>query len=121
MARILIVDDEVNVRKLYKKDLEDVGYEVVTAASGAEAMRIVGESAPDLVILDIKLELENGLDVLRRMKEIKPTLSVILNSGYSTYRDDFSSWLADAYVVKSSDTSELATMVREILEARTVG
>jgi hypothetical protein len=54
------------------------------------------------------------------MKEIRPTLSVILNSGYSTYRDDFSSWLADAYVVKSSDTAELTTMVREVLEVRTV-
>jgi two-component system, response regulator, stage 0 sporulation protein F len=120
MATILIVDDEVNVRKLYEKELEDQGYRVVTAASGGEALHLIAESAPDLVILDIKLGIENGLDVLRRMKEIRPALSVILNSGYSTYRDDFSSWLADAYVVKSSDTTELTAMVREVLEVRTV-
>ena len=43
------------------------------------------------------------------MMEIQPSLSVILNSGYSTYKDDFSSWLADAYLVKSGDTTELKT------------
>ena len=120
MARILIVDDEVNIRKLYKSELEDEGYEVVTAGSGAEGLQLLRNSAPDLVILDIKLEQENGLDFLRHMMEIRPSLSVILNSGYSTYKDDFSSWLADAYLVKSSDTSELKDKVRELLAARTV-
>ncbi len=118
MAKILVVDDEVNIRKLYKSELEDEGYDVVTAASGAEALHILRDSAPDLVILDIKLEQENGLDFLRHMMEIRPSLSVILNSGYSTYKDDFSSWLADAYLVKSSDTSELKEKVRELLTAR---
>jgi len=121
MPRILIVDDEVNIRRLYQSELEDEGYEVVTAASGAEALNILREAAPDLVILDIKLEQENGLDSLRRMMEARPSLSVILNSGYSTYKDDFSSWLADAYLVKSSDTSELKTKVRELVTARVVG
>jgi DNA-binding response OmpR family regulator len=120
MARVLIVDDEVNIRKLYKSELEDEGYEVVTAASGAEALHILRDSAPDLVILDIKLEQENGLDFLRHLMEIRPSISVILNSGYSTYKDDFSSWLADAYLVKSSDTSELKDKVRELISARTV-
>ena len=121
MPRILIVDDEVNIRSLYQCELEDEGYEVVTAASGAEALNILHEAAPDLVILDIKLEQENGLDFLRRMMETRPSLSVILNSGYSTYKDDFSSWLADAYLVKSSDTRELKTKVRELMAARAVG
>jgi two-component system, response regulator, stage 0 sporulation protein F len=120
MARILIVDDEVNIRKLYKSELEDEGYQVMTAASGAEALQLLRDSAPDLVILDIKLEQENGLDFLRHMMDVRPSLSVILNSGYSTYKDDFSSWLADAYLVKSSDMSELKEKVRELIAARTV-
>lgn len=120
MPKILVVDDEINVRKLYQLELEDDGHEVVTAANGAEALQLIAASVPDLVILDIKLESENGLDVLRRMKEIQPTLAVILNSGFSTYRDDFSSWLADAYLVKCSNSSELTSTVREILEARAV-
>ena len=121
MPRILIVDDEVNIRRLYQCELEDEGYEVVTAASGAEALNILRNTAPDLVILDIKLEQENGLDFLRRMMETRPSLSVILNSGYSTYKDDFSSWLADAYLVKSGDTDELKIKVRELMAARVVG
>lgn len=121
MPKILVVDDEVNVRNLYTQELEDEGHEVVTAATGNEALQHLERSKPDLVILDIKLELDNGLDVLRRMKEAQPNLSVILNSGYSTYRDDFSSWLADAYLVKSSDTSELLATVRGVLETPSVG
>lgn len=120
MSRILVVDDEVNIRKLYKSELEDEGYEVTTAGSGAEALSILRSVAPDLVILDIKLEQENGLDFLRHMMEIRPSISVILNSGYSTYKDDFSSWLADAYLVKSGDTAELKSKVREMLTARPV-
>jgi DNA-binding response OmpR family regulator len=120
MARILIVDDEVNIRKLYKSELEDEGYVVATAASGVEALQLLREQSPDLVILDIKLEQENGLDFLRHMMDMRPSLSVILNSGYSTYKDDFTSWLADAYLVKSGDTSELKEKVRELLAARPV-
>lgn len=121
MPKILLVDDEKNVRKLYQLELEDEGHDVVVATSGHDALRHVESSSLDLVILDIKLERESGLDVLRRIKEKEPSLSVILNSGYTTYRDDFSSWLADAYLVKSSDTSELLETIRGILAARTVG
>ncbi len=121
MPRILLVDDEDNVRRLYQLELEDEGHEVVSAATGEDALRHVERSAFDLVLLDIKLERESGLDVLRRIKEMQPGLSVILNSGYTSYRDDFSSWLADAYLVKGSDTRELFEAIRGVLEARTVG
>jgi len=120
MARILVVDDEVNIRKLYQSELEECGFEVETAANGLEAMRSVKAALPDLVILDIKLAQDNGLDCLRRIKEFNPSIPVILNSGYSTYKDDFSSWLADAYLVKSSNTKELTRKVRELLEAKPV-
>ena len=120
MARILVVDDEVNLRKLYKSDLEEQGFTVVTAANGLEAMQSVQAEVPDLVILDIKLAQDNGLDCLRRIKEFNATIPVILNSGYSTYKDDFSSWLADAYLVKASNTQELANKVRELLELKPV-
>lgn len=120
MPTILVVDDEVNLRKLYANELEEQGYQVITAANGSEALLKV-ETDPDLVVLDIKLHQDNGLDFLRRIKERRPSLPVILNSGYSTYRDDFTSWLADAYLVKSSNTSELLEKVRELLEPRPVG
>ena len=121
MARILIVDDEVSILKLYKNEFEDGGHEVMTAASGVEALSLVRQSEPDLLILDIRLGDESGLELLRHLLEIRPSLCVILNSGYSTYRDDFSSWLADAYLLKSSDTGTLREKVRELLTSSGVG
>jgi len=115
MARILIVDDEDNILKLYRSEFEDEGCEVMTATSGVEALSLVRESEPDLLILDIRLGDESGLELLRQLLEIQPSLSVILNSGYSAYMDDFSSWLADAYLLKSSDTGALREKVRELL------
>lgn len=120
MPTILIVDDEVNVLKLYKHDFEEVGYRTFLASTAAEAMHCVREQSPDVVILDIKLGGESGLECLRQIKIHDTSTPVILNSGYSTYRDDFSSWLADAYQVKSGDTSELILCVAELLASKPV-
>jgi two-component SAPR family response regulator len=83
-------------------------------------MQSLQAALPDLVILDIKLAQDNGLDCLRRIKEFNASIPVILNSGYSTYKDDFSSWLADAYLVKTSNTQELTNKVRELLDMKPV-
>ncbi|PWB38896.1 MAG: two-component system response regulator [Parcubacteria group bacterium] len=118
MAKILVVDDDASIRKLYQLELEEESYDVVTATNGTEALELTQSVAPDLAILDARLEAENGLDVLRRLMQIRPSLSVIINSSYTTYREHFSSWLADAYLIKSSDTSELKDKVHELLVAR---
>jgi len=107
MAKILIVDDEPALRLLYSDELSEEGYEVVTAANGTEAAKQLGAGDIDLVILDIQLKQESGLDMLQKIVQEKKELPVILCSAYNCYKDDFSSWLADAYIVKSSDLSEL--------------
>jgi DNA-binding response OmpR family regulator len=89
---------------------------VVLASSGQEALnQIDNEKYPDLVILDIKMEDKDGLEVLDELRGKHKGLPVILNSAYSTYKNDFTSWLADAYLVKSPDLSELKEKVRELL------
>lgn len=118
MTKILVVDDEKNVRKLYESELLKEGYEVVTAESAEEALQSMDDINPDLVVLDIRLEGMDGIDCLRTIMERNRDLPVILSSAYSTYKQDFSSWLADAYVVKSSDLTELKTSIREVLEKR---
>ena len=120
-AKILVVDDEIQFVEMMANRLKTKGYEVMTAASGVEALSLVRQSEPDLLILDIRLGDESGLELLRHLLEIRPSLCVILNSGYSTYRDDFSSWLADAYLLKSSDTGTLREKVRELLTSSGVG
>lgn len=113
--KILIVDDEENIRKLYTAELVAEGYEVSVAESGQSAIETVEDKPPDLVVLDIKMSEENGLDVLGSLKKKDRNLPVVLNSAYSVYKDDFNSWLADAYVIKSSDLNELKTRIRELL------
>jgi len=116
MSKILIVDDEPAVRKLYDKDFSDNGYHVMLAGSGNEALTKVGEDKKiDLVILDIKMEEKDGLEVLDVLRKNNKSLPVILNSAYSTYKNDFTSWLADAYLVKSHDLTELKDKVQELL------
>lgn len=118
MAKILVVEDEKNLRVLYKQDLEQDGHEVVTAATAAEGIALVDRENPDLVILDIRMPGMDGLEAMGRVLEKHPKLPIILNSAYTSYKDNFMSWSADAYVVKSADTAELRQRVRELLAAK---
>jgi DNA-binding response OmpR family regulator len=118
MARLLVVDDEKDIRYLYAAELEDEGYQVDTAASGADAAELLQAHTYDLIVLDIQMKGESGLQLLQKIVREKNDLPVILCTAFSCYKDDFSSWLADAYVVKSSDLTELKGEVRRILEKR---
>ena len=118
MARLLVVDDESSIRLLYSHELADEGYEVVTAATGAEAVEKIRESEFDLIVLDIKLKNESGLDLLQKVVKERHNLPVILCSAFSCFKDDFSAWLADGYVVKSGDLTELKDEVRRVLAKR---
>jgi DNA-binding response OmpR family regulator len=114
MKTILVVEDEKHLQILYAQELTADGYHVLTAKDGKEALDIVASNEVDLAILDLKLENENGLEVIQRMMEQKRGLKVILNTAYSSYRNDFRSWSAEAYVVKSSDLDELLSKVRQL-------
>lgn len=119
MAHLLLVDDERDLRTLYAEELGDEGHEVKTAASRAEALELLDHFSFDLLILDIQLDKESGLDLLQQLAGQKLDLPVILCSSFGCYRDDFTSWLADSYVVKSSDSSDLIREVRQVLSRRT--
>ncbi len=116
MAKLLLVDDERDIRHLFAAELEDEGYQVETAASVAEAEKALAQSTFDLMILDVQMPGESGLQLLQRLASERSPLPVILCTAYSSYKDDFSSWIADGYVVKSSDFSELKSEVARVLE-----
>lgn len=119
MYRILIVDDEPDIRELYRLELEDAGFEVETAANSTQAMSLVQHWSPDLVALDIKLGEENGLDLLRQIVDAR-AVPTILMSGYPGYKDNFTSWLADAFLTKSGDTTEFREKIVELLATHPV-
>ncbi len=118
MAKILIVDDEANIRALYETELEDDGYEVRSASSAEEALDILSKENFDLVILDIRMPGENGISALEKMMVKNRDLPVLINSAYPAYRDNFLTWLAEDYIIKSSDLGALKKKVAETLEKR---
>jgi len=115
MKRILVVDDEENIRLLYKEELTDEGYEVAVAASAEEAMAEIEAPRPDLITLDIRMPGIDGIELLRLLREQDRDLPVIIVTAYGEYMQDFSVWASDAYVVKSADMDELKAMVRKVL------
>jgi len=118
MPKILVVEDEKNLRLLYKHDLEQDGYAVVTAGNAVEGLHALETEAPDLVVLDIRMPGMDGIEAMGRILEKHPKIPVVLNSAYSSHKDNFMSWAADAYIIKSADTTELRAKIRELLEAR---
>ena len=118
MNRILVVDDEPNLRLVYREVLGEEGYEVLEAESVKETLDTLKREPVDLVVLDIKLRSESGLDVLQRITKEFPTIPVVLCSAYVSFQNDYTSWLADSYIVKSSDPQELLREIRRVLSKR---
>ena len=114
--KILVVDDEENQRRLYAQELEAEGYEVIEAENGRSALEKVAAERPDIVILDICMPDMDGIEALGRILSSECHVPVVINTAYGGYRENFMSWAADAYVVKSADLTELKRTVREILE-----
>jgi len=115
MKRIMVVDDEENIRFLYKEELEDEGFSVELAKNGEEALEKLPDFKPDLITLDIKMPGMNGIEVLKRIREQDRRLPIVLCSAYGEYKQDFTTWASDAYVVKCADLTELKTTIRRLL------
>jgi DNA-binding response OmpR family regulator len=117
MGTILVVDDEENIRILYQQDFTASGYKVICAATLDEAKKEFSRDQVDLVVLDLKLTSQDGgLEMLRWMREANRKIPIIINTAYPAYKTDFSSWLADAYIVKSSNLDELKENIARLLE-----
>jgi DNA-binding response OmpR family regulator len=118
MQRLLIVEDDPNLRLLYEDEFREEGYEVLLAASGEEALLAVRGQTIDAIVLDIQLGGMNGLEMMRRLLTRRQETAIVIHSAYASFKSNFASWSADRYVVKSSDLKELKTAVREVLARR---
>lgn len=115
MAKLLIVEDNKNLRTLYKEEFQREGYEVILAKDGTEAIQKMKNKNPDLVILEMKLPDMDGITAMSRMIQINKFLPIIINSDYCYYRDDFNTWGAKAYLIKSGNLTELKNKVAECI------
>jgi len=118
MVKILCVDDDSSLLLLYQEELSEEGYEVIVARNGKEALEKYDRESPHLVVLDIRMPNMDGLETLNALLGRNRQLPVILNTAYSTYRNNFMTWGAEAYVLKSSDLTELKEKIREALRRR---
>jgi two-component system OmpR family response regulator len=116
-ARLLVVEDEEMILELLSGSLRFAGFDVVTAVSGAEALRAVTASRPDLVLLDVMLPDGDGFDVVRRLRSSGPDVPVI----FVTARDGVHERVAglalgaDDYVTKPFSLDEVLERIRAVL------
>ncbi|QXE89742.1 sigma-54-dependent transcriptional regulator [Geomonas subterranea] len=117
-AKIMVVDDEHLIRWSLEQNLKKQGYEVCTAGTGEDALRIARDEQPELVLLDYHLPGINGLEVLQRLKEIDEEILVIMvtaQGGLETAVNTMRHGAYD-YINKPFNLDEMALVVRKALE-----
>ncbi len=111
--KILVVDDEQNIRDIFQTFLQDMGYSVSTAIDGLDALEKVSRDRYDLYIVDIYMPRMGGLELISRLKEMQPTAVIIVTTGYSGLDVDFRSIRQSAfmYLAKPIQPDELMRAV----------
>jgi DNA-binding NtrC family response regulator len=117
-ARIIIVDDDENIRTTMKTILEDEGYCVDLATNGNEAIEMTQETAYNIALLDIRLPDMEGVELLKRIKNIVPRTRKIMVTGFPSMQNAISALNknADAYLVKPVDVEKLLNIVKTQLQ-----
>ncbi len=122
MARkILVVDDERHIVRLVQVNLEKVGYQVVTAYDGVEALEQVAKETPDMVILDVMMPRMDGFEVLKKLQADAKTrdIPVIMLTAKAQDADIFRGWSSgvSSYLTKPFNPRELLTFVERIFQS----
>lgn len=117
MSKLLIVDDEIDIREFAKKFFAKRGIDVFTASGGVEALKIIDENQPDLVLLDIQMEEINGIEVLKKLREAQNNIKVIMVTGAEDPKiiNEANSLGVRGYVHKPLVLEELEKIVLEEL------
>ena len=117
---ICVVDDEPSILNTLSSILEDEGYQVTLANNGAEALKIIQTELPDVVILDIWMPELDGLEVLTRVRELFPSMMVIMMSGHGSVETAVKATKLGAYdyLEKPLDLEKTTILVRNALNQR---
>src|SRR6202167_1722366 len=116
-GRLLVVDDEETILELLSGSLRLAGFEVTTAASGREALRVAAASRPDLILLDVMMPDGDGFEVVRRMRSSGRDVRVIFLSARDGVRERVAGLAlgGDDYVTKPFSLDEVLERIRAVL------
>jgi two-component system response regulator HydG len=123
MAKILVVDDQRNMRTTLAIMLRSAGHEVDEAGDGESAIQLAGQGGYDLVLTDLKMAGKNGMEVLRRTREVQPLTEVIVMTAYGTIESAVEAMRLGAYdyIQKPFTEQELTVKVAKAVEKRQLG
>jgi len=116
--RVLVVDDEENLRRVTQLKLQQAGYEATTASDGAQALDLLARHPQDLIITDLKMPGMSGMDLLRRVKEDYPEVIVIVVTAFGTIESAVEAMRLGAhdYIIKPVNADALKLVVSRALE-----
>jgi two-component system nitrogen regulation response regulator GlnG len=119
MDKILVVDDEADIRRAFHRNLASDTLQVVDAANGDDAIRMVAQERPTLVLMDIRMGATSGLDTLRKLRELDPKLLIIMMTAYGTTQTAIEAMKLGAYdyVLKPLDVPKLKALIDSALKA----
>jgi|YelNatPaOPRAMG01_1025707.scaffolds.fasta_scaffold76085_2 DNA-binding response OmpR family regulator len=113
--KILVVEDEANLCLLYREELTKEGYEVTAVTNAQRALDLIKKGDFDLIITDIRMPAKDGVELIGEVMQIRRDIPVIINTAYESYRYDFLTWAADAYLIKSASLKELKAKIKELI------
>ncbi|MCX8153069.1 MAG: response regulator [Candidatus Bathyarchaeota archaeon] len=118
VARILVIDDDENIRKVLKTILEDEGYIVDTAENAKEGIEKSEKSFYNIALIDVRLPDMEGIELLSKLRETKPKMRKIIITGYPTLQNAIAAVNkgADAYVIKPFEVDKILETIREQLK-----
>jgi nitrogen regulation protein NR(I) len=119
MAKILVVDDEADIRRAFRRNLESDELRIVEGTDAHDAIRQVAVEQPDVVVMDIRMAGTSGLDALKKLRELNPKLPVIIMTAYGTTATAIEAMKHGAYdyILKPLDVPRLKTLIAAALKA----
>ena len=119
MSKLLLIDDEEDVRYSFQRIFDSPEIELATASSGEEGLKVIPKFKPDLVLMDVRMGGMNGLETLRRIRASNPKLLVILMTAYGTTQTAIEAMKLGAYdyLLKPFDVPKLKEIVANALKA----
>jgi len=116
MCKVLIIDDEEYLGLLYQKELSDYGHEVRIVKTMKQAYNFLeGSPEVEMVVLDLLLRGDESLSKLEILRKKFPRIIIVINTAHASYKQNFMTWLADAFLIKSPDLTEFNMTINELL------